>query len=86
MPVVYHDASGPIRLTHFRPMSRDHWRWVFMRPLVTLAGPQNTITGHTVECAGITAWTGCGLPSFDSRDDAERYATENGIPIESVFE
>ena len=80
MPKLTYDPEKPLRLTHFTPENRACWHWCFMQPVLTLSGPQRTITGEVVMVdPPITAWSGAGFPPFATRDDAVTYAHEHGL-------
>ena len=84
MATVHHDPATPVRyLCHFTPNSRAHWRWLIMKPVVSLSGPQRTIDGQLVDAGpGTTAWTGSSeYPDFQTRQQGIDYCRERGIEL-----
>lgn len=82
MATIRHEADArPIRLTHFTPMARECWSWMFFRPVLSLSGLQPTITGEVIDIgAGSTAWEHVkDTPSFQSREAADDWAEQFGF-------
>ena len=84
MSTVYHDQKNPAiyKVTHFTPAARKCWRWLVFIPAITASGPQQTITGETVDIgSGTTLWTGLpGAPTFENREDAMRWTDLMQLP------
>ncbi len=63
----------------------DYWPkanpgWTFFYLIKTVAGPQRTITGHIVDCPGLSCWSGSTLtPRFASVAGADAWAKEIGL-------
>ena len=78
MATIDHGTDArPYKLTHFTPMNRASWHWCFMRPELSLSGPQRMIDGAVVDIGprGVTAWGHVkGTPSFKTRAELLAWA------------
>lgn len=82
MAIIRHaENARPIRLAHFTPAARHCWCWMFLRPVLSLSGIQQTITGEAVDIgAGSTAWESVkGAPVFETREAAGEWADAAGF-------
>ena len=84
MATTYHNQTTPAvyKVIHFTPTSEAHWCWAVTIPVITLSGPQLTITGQTVDVGqGISMWSGLpGAPSFKTRADAMHWTDLMQLP------
>jgi len=85
---VTRHTGGPIRLIHFTPANRRCWCWMLVCPIISLRGPQRTITGEVVDTGelGSCAWSNLpGAPDFATRAEALRWCElVPGLVVSSV--
>ena len=59
--------------------------WKLLYLVAFIAGPQETIDGHVINCEQpLAAWSGCSLmPTFASEDEAVTWAKQAGLNLVS---
>lgn len=77
----YHPPDAMPHLTHFTPMEKSAWCWIFSRPVISLSGRQKLIDGTEVDIgAGSTMSESVrGVPSFATHLEANAWAERNGF-------